>query len=255
MSSKRSYKQGIKKRARGAPPRQRYMKVSQRRAAQIAQASNARTGGFIGRELKFFDTSFNDQLTSNNDWSGAEVDPATAQCISSPAQGDGEQQRDGRKIVIKSAFVNGVIELPRDVHAQGAEPDSVFVALVLDTQTNGAQLNSEDVYINPGGSHQKVTPLRNLQYTSRFRVLDTARVEFSNTNVYSLPLAVPPETGFSSGMMGTFTLSKKLEVPVTFTGAGSTVSTVMDNSLHIVAISSHDQGCQMHYNARIRFIG
>ena len=121
------------------------------RALAIA---NARTAGFLGLEKKFFDTAVAMvALTAPTDAAGGEIDPTAlpgaVACLNAMAQGDGEQNRDGKKVVLKSVQVKGFVQKLGGELAAG--PDSgtkVFVALVLDTQTNGAQLNSEDVFKN-----------------------------------------------------------------------------------------------------------
>jgi hypothetical protein len=225
-----------------------------KRAAQ--QVMNMRTGGFVGMELKFYDTSLvSSALTAPTDGSGGEHDPATVLCLSAPAQGNAEQNRDGRKMTIKSVFVNGIINVPPQdgiSSGNGKEACKVYVALVQDKQSNGAQENSEDVFINPGANALlAASPLRNLEYTSRFRVL----------SVFEEDIPVPTISYDSadieqSGAMRHFKLSKKVNIPVTFTDSTAGVAQVMDNSLHIVAYTNNtDLAPTLSYNSRIRFVG
>jgi len=231
------------------------------RAANIAAArnrrlrdSNVRLGGFLGIENKFYDTSFTGAIASTTGWTAAEIDPASVLCISAPAQGDGESNRDGKKINITSAYVGGVVSLSAQTNASTADTSPVvFIALVLDMQTNGAQLNSEDVYINPlANAITASTPLRNLQYSKRFKVLKTKTLQFP-----PLPLSYDGTNMEQSGVDKSFKMNiSKLNLPVTFTATTAGVANVVDNSLHLVAIASGTGTIPtIYYNARVRFVG
>lgn len=216
------------------------------------RAANLRTGGFLGIEKKFYDTAINEiAIASGTTWAGGENDPATVNTISAPAQGDGESNRDGRKIVVTDVYVSGTVLHVKEADQTAADtPPETLVALVLDTQSNGAQLNAEDVYSNPSANANLAAhPLRNLQYSSRFKVLATALVipepppmTYDGTNI--------EQAGQRTG----FVFKKKLNMPVTFNSTTAGISNVVDNSLHIIALSS-DARQKLSYNARIRFMG
>jgi len=71
---------------------------------------NRRTAGFLGIEKKFYDTGLTSAaLTAPTDATGGEHDPSSTSMISTPAQGDSEQNRDGKRIVIKSVQITGVV--------------------------------------------------------------------------------------------------------------------------------------------------
>ena len=218
---------------------------------------NYRTGGFLGIETKFYDTGLaNGTLNTSTDATNGEQDPATVSCLSAPAQGDTEQNRDGNRIIIKSCYVFGTLTKPTESDQTAVEgPHFFFVALVLDTQSNGATLNSEDVFTNPSSNTSCCTqPLRNLQYSSRFRVLRTF------TGVLQTQNATYDGTNIESGGGGlNFKLAcPKLNIPVQFKGGATAagVSGVNDNSLHVIAWTSDAGGAPtISYNARIRFQG
>lgn len=133
----------------------------------------------------------------------------------------------------------------------------VYIALVLDTQTNGAQLSSEDVYTNPGASvNTACNPLRNMSYTERFKVLKKKKIRipplsitYDGTNIEQSGIVVP------------LSMYCKLGALKTTFQVGQTsgyCSTIVDNSLHIVAysnISSATIPVTLSYNARLRFVG
>jgi len=53
-------------------------------------------------------------------------------CLSAPAQGDGDQNRDGKKIVIKSVQVKGQVSIPPEEGTVDLPGQcKVYVAVVL----------------------------------------------------------------------------------------------------------------------------
>jgi hypothetical protein len=220
-----------------------------------------RTGGFLGLELKFLDCAWNGvTINASTDGSGCEMPPDTGctGCISVPPQGDGESSRDGKSYVIKSVWVSGTIHYTEDTGVSGFEEQTgVFFALVQDTQSNGATIASEDVYINPGttGITMCPQPLRNLQNSKRFRILDSQYV--------------PPPGVIGAGNDGattfvvgptytpTVTLNWKGNIKVNCTtGTTANISTVSDNSIHVVAYTGTVNYTPVFYGkSRLRFMG
>jgi len=224
----------------------------------VSRALNARTGGYLGLELKFLDTAWNAvTINSSTDGSGGELQPSSGctSCISCPAQGDSESQRDGRKFVIKSVYFSGVINtlLSQD-QADAFEDFGVYFALVLDTQTNGATVVSENVYLNPSSSALGMLPkpLRNLQNSKRFRILSSRYV--APGGMYAINDAAA--TGSLAAQKGTnVQLSWKGSINVDTTGTTADVASVSDNALHILAYS--ETGLQKVFSGkcRVRFMG
>lgn len=255
MSNKRKFtgpQRRIMKKARSDPY---YSSAAAMRGARNVTARRLAQAGYFPPETKFYDTTFSGALAAPADASGGECDPATVLCLSAPAQGDGEQNRDGNKMLVKSVFINGMIDCAPQADQTAADiACCYYVALVLDTQTNGSQLNSEDVYTNPSGLNLlAANPLRNLQYSSRFRVLattsghiDQPNMAFDGTNI---------EQG---GARKPFVLSWSGSLPVQFKGGATAagVSGVADNSLHVIAFTSTTGLIPtLRYNSRIRFQG
>ena len=124
---------------------------------------------------------------------------------------------------------------------------------MLDTQTNGAALNSEDVFKNQAGSARlAASPLRNLQFTSRFKVLEQHQATlkdpffgYDGTNLERNGFDVP------------FSFYKKLNgLRVTYSGTTAAISNIIDNSLHIIAYTtSTDLTPLLYYQSRLRFRG
>lgn len=240
---------GVKRRRRRAPPRS-VMRGRRRLAVQG-----------LGIENKYLDVyATATALTAPADCSGGEIQPTggCTGCLSSPAQGDTSQNRDGKKIIISSCFVSGFLDytVQTDKNDPTVAP-TVFVALVQDKQTNKATIVSENVFTNPvGASSCNARPLRNMSYTQRYNVLATATIEPSDVII-----STDGANTCSNDANGRpFVLSWRGQIPVSFDTAVTTanVTGVIDNSLHIIAYCTSTTGSLpvlMTYNSRIRFQG
>ncbi len=216
---------------------------------------NPRSGGFLGMELKFYDTTLVDSnLATTSTGSGIEKDPSATIVLNSVVQGDGESQRDGRKISMKSIFISGIITIPAVAdQTVPEEQPHIAIWLVLDMQTNGATIVSENVFVNKGADVILGTSLmRNLQFTSRFRILD--KVAFNMV----MPGFSGSDTNYDlHGSVRKFKLSAKLNgMGVLYSGTTETVANITNNSLHILAVaSSITMAPNISYNSRLRFMG
>ncbi len=225
----------------------------------IVASSNYRTGGFVGIERKFLDCAWNGvAIASSTAGADGEMQPSSGctGCISAPVQGNGEQERDGRRYNIKSISVSGVV----DTTAVQNQTDVLdlfgyFFALVQDKQTNASTIVSEDVYVNPSANSTAMLPfpLRNLQNTRRFRILDSvyirpgdAWVMGDGTNTGSLSNQVAP----------TFKLSWSGNIPVDSVGTTADVASVSNNSVHLIAFAGSTVFTPIiSAKSRVRFIG
>lgn len=226
-----------------------------RRSSRPRRNVNIRSGGYLGLENKFYDTGISSptNISANANLTGGEIDPSTVNCISAPAQGDGESDRDGRQICITSINVKGVVKVAAQAGQTSADDGTiVFVALVLDKQSNGAQLSSEQVFSNPSNSANLAgQPMLNLQYQQRFKVI--ASKTFSPQDIN---MAYNGTSVAQAGLLLPFTFYKKVKTVTNFTGTTAGVSNVADHSYHIVAFTnSSTLGPQLLYNSRIRFMG
>ncbi len=226
----------------------------QRSAPSRSRKRNPRTAGFLGIEKKFYETSLvGASLTNPTDWSGCEHNPSATICLNSVAQNDTEQGRDGRKMMMKNISVTGVLYQAAQVNQTALDTNPVVqIALVLDQQTNGALLSSENVYVNQGGDAiLAASPFRNLQYITRFKVLRALQVELPQ------PMVVWDGTNVEQGgTASSFRFDVQLEIPVTFSGTTSTIANIIDNSLSIIAgTTSTGTAVTLSYNARLRFVG
>lgn len=204
----------------------------------------------LGVELKTFDTV----KTGNSivaAWAGAEADPA-AGCLGVPTQGNGNSNRDGTKIVVKSLQVQGY--LYRGLASDQNDvryPALVQVSLVMDTQSNGAQLNAEDVYVDTS----PIVPARRvIANTSRFKVLRTETFCIQDSIAFNDGAA----TGSLSSNMYQFNWYVKMNQVMNFVNSagGGTVADIKDVSFHVIAGgTTYSTTVTMDYNFRMRFIG
>lgn len=207
---------------------------------------NIRTGGFLDKEVKYFDFEVNNQALVAG-IAGGEVDPA-ANCIFYPTQGNAVSNREGRRVLMKSLYVNFIFSAdPSSDQADVTDPHPIMVAIVLDTQTNAAQLNAEDVYDD--NTTSKTLACRNMEYINRFRVLWVKRFFLTVSGTFT--------DGANTGSVGyggrRYTVSKKLNIPVNFVANNGNCTDIMDNSLHVIAWGSAADN--IYYRGRIQFVG
>lgn len=224
---------------------------AQRRARTL---SKLRQPVRLADELKFYDTGLAaTAISAATGLTGAEMDPSATSMISTPVQGATASNRIGKQILIKSVQVKGGVTIPQLEDGVNPPPgNKVYVALVLDTQTNVAQLNSEDVFTNPSGDITcNNVPMRNLLFGERFRILKSQIFDGDYHNV-----SVEADNLHSaSGKVLDFEWFVPVQLPVHFNaGTTASIANVIDNSLHVVAFSQQ-AGTFLAYSARIRFVG
>ena len=219
---------------------------------------NARTGGFMGIEKKFLDCSLSDSAVSApSDATAGEHGPTTGctGCITAPAQGDSEQNRDGRKISVDSIYLTGLCAYALQQDQSDVLPaPTVFIALVMDTQTNAATIVSENVFTNPSTSADtNGYPLRNLSNSTRFRVLDSVTI----TPVMMTAMQDGTNSSAQVVIPIPFKLSSNIKFQVSFnTGTTANVSTVVDNSIHVISYAIGTSFApKISYLSRMRFYG
>lgn len=125
-----------------------------------------RTGGFYGRFRGRRTSSFNNELKFlDTTLSVAPMAAAGAVSVNLNVvpQGDTESMRNGRKIVIKSIWLRGALELTPGAAAVGASADFYRLILVQDKQANGQTFAVTDYLATAG-----VLSHRNLANTNRF---------------------------------------------------------------------------------------
>ncbi len=208
-------------------------------------------------ELKFLDTFLAaTNLSVVSTMAGGEFNPTVLRMITTPSVGDDESQRDGKHIIVKSVHVMGTISLPSVANlTAGIPPATGFVALIQDTMTAGAEVNSEDLFVNPGAQVVDMNQAhRNLLFGKRFKVLKLLK--------YSIN-APPVHDGTNVETMGAKRRFEwwipSINMHVNFNaGTTDSVANVVDNSLQILGFCSTNANqptTQLSYTARVRFVG
>jgi hypothetical protein len=223
------------------------------RARKGAPRSKA-TWALAGEELKFIDYGYAAAIPAPTDSTGGEADPATALALNSIAQGDGPSDRDGRKVNVKSVYVTGNVVFSGNAdETDTPSAPVIYIALVMDRQTNGAQLNSEDVFTNPAANAlTAANPVRDLAFSKRFQVCDVARLDDFET------IAFPDgaSTGSVNCSSKAFSLSWSGNVVTNYVAATAVVASIADVSFHVIAFaSSVTFAPSLVYNSRVRFTG
>ncbi len=224
-------------------------------ASQAKAVRNPRTGGFLGIERKFLDSGQKDSaLTTSTSQAGGEHDPTLGDCLNSILQGTNEQNRDGRKVILKSVLVHGTVDSLGNADAGDMPSQAYFyVAIVLDTQTNGTQMSSELAFKNlASDASSSANPFLNLEYQTRFRVIKYVKLRAPTPNAF----ADGTNTGTISGYQVPFSMYASLNIPVNFVSAAGGIGDIVDNSLHVIAwTSSTTLLPRLNYGARVRFMG
>jgi len=246
-----------KKRARRGPLLIAQAARSKRRSSVRWSRQNVASMGFLGIERKFYDTTLvQAAITAPTDATGGELDPSATSMISTPTQGDGEQQRDGKQIACLYVEIVGTIQTAAfEASADLPSGCSVYLACVLDQQTNAAQMNSEDCFKNLGAAAGLApNPIRNLLFGKRFRILKQRTFEMNldtctqqAANDYSWP-----------GKRHNFRWYIPLKgLKINFNaGTTASIANVVDNSIHMIGYANSTATVPLiSYNARLRFLG
>lgn len=223
---------------------------------------NVRTGGLLGIELKFKD--YDQATTLTSDVGGSRiVDPDPENCLNSMSRGSGPSERVGSRITCKDINIRGTLEYKKGHLAEkqtGNAGVKIFMALVLDTQTNGVQVDDPNkVFLN--SSAAKTSSFRNIEFTTRFKVLKTKIFTFDPQPIMQTFVLVEDSAdgvGWG-GVKRSFEWYVPLKNMLTTFGSdetGGTCAEITDNSLHLLCWTDDDEHEQeLRYNARLRYVG
>lgn len=187
-------------------------------------------------ERKYFDSTVDASTLTDItlSWAGAELDAAATGTIFSPQQGDAYNTRDGRKLHVLGIRINWEMVIASQANQSAADAGSrVRILLVQDTQTNGVQLNAEDV-ITSGTAKAGTAMHQNPAYFGRFKVLKDKTFVMQNPSMTNNTTAT---TIVQSGLTraGKWKISFKKPLVVNFnTGNAGSVADIVDNSFHII---------------------
>ena len=208
-------------------------------------------------ETHYFDFSRGTlAFASTADATGGELDPATKNCLNAIQQGAGRNNRLGNRLLVKRIYITGVVNRPDQEIASNEAglpaPASVYIALVRDKQTNGAQMNSEDCFTNDSSSSVLAScPLRDTEHLARFDVLKVVRIDFQPAGVSSNLSTIT----VASGQMVQFTMMvQNMNDVVEYTGTAGTVADISDISYHMIGWTSNTEAAEdITYQGRISF--
>lgn len=215
--------------------------------APARRARNARTGGYKGIELKFLDTELVTEAFTTG-W--VPKNPTTPNCLTAIELGTSESKRSGRKVAIHGIYIKGTIDLDPAEGATAPYPESLArICLVLDTQTNGAEMAATSVMEVP---NESIFSFRKLENTARFKVL------WDRTFKLAAHLVNDGATNAFSrgGDRRVFKINRNFKPPLTVqytnTASPPTIAQVNDNSLHMIGVAS-TATATLSYNCRVRF--
>lgn len=196
-------------------------------------------------------------ITSPTSCQGGELDPTigSTHCLNAVARGDGDSDHKSNFYVLHAVQLVGMVfQAVSNDSTLAIVPPVIYISLVLDRQTNGAQLNSEDVYVNPSGEILLAAQaMRGLPFFKRFVVLDSVTL--------TSPQLSMGTDGSSTNVIAGYTipweLSASLDIVVNTIGSDNTIASILDNSLHVIAYTTPVNGTdpELFYNSRVTFKG
>lgn len=205
--------------------------------------------GYLGIEAKVHDTEY-DKITVSTTVAGSEADPDNVLCLTSPAEGVGDVQRNGRQITVKRLEMN--CHISKHGQSDVGWPAFMRVVVVQDKQTNQAQFNAEDVFLAPTDADLHALAMTNPSTALRFKIL--------HDHLYDLNPQSAGGNGSSNdsaAQLKTFRINIPMNMVVNFATPLGEISDVVDNSIHVLAIrglAGSDQCC-FGYVARATFVG
>lgn len=215
-----------------------------------------RTVGPLAVDVKFFDTQIEDQVINRSqaDWSATTLDPSPALCLFTPENGNGFNERIGRKAWLKKLFLRCELHI-QDGGTAIPVGRSVRILLVQDMQTNGTQMTGNLALETPAASTAGLVHCapQNLANLGRFRILKDKTFVLQNMNGSS--------AGAKAGLKKSFKFSYKPLSPIEVNfnqGSGGTIADIVDNSFHILAHDSAESAffpIHLTYYSRATFTG
>jgi len=196
-------------------------------------------------ELKFARAEYENSVVGTV--AGAEADP-TSGSLSGVSTGTGESNRIGRVIYVKSIYVKGHINIST-LSLLGSE-GYVRLWMVLDKQTNRAQLSSESVLSDPSSTNLDADAMQNLQFSDRFSIVKTELIKIKPSNT-----AGNGTTNDSGSIDVPFAMFHSCNVKQEHAGTSSNVTDITTNSFHLIAIKSANLtvSTNLRYRSQMRF--
>lgn len=205
----------------------------------------------IEQEVKHVDfTVTSDAFTTV--WAGGEMDPGTALSISSIDQGSGDSERVGLRVKLLDWEIKGFVSMPAvESNTTPLSDEIARIIVVLDTQTNIAQLNAEDVMDTISGTLD-VNSFPNWGRETRFEILEdkTFEIHRQQTNEGAINLFACGIERIPFHCRGTFKPPMKVRFNLT---NGGTIADIIDNSIHVIGTATNT-AVQVNYRSRVTYI-
>lgn len=186
-------------------------------------------------------------------WAGTEMDPSAAGgpfyngtttplTLFSPIQGDNYYNRTGRRVDVLKIKINGHIYCaPQSAQTAPDAPAVCRVVVVQDMQTNGAQLNAEDVMNGCQNSgtpspYRTILGFQNPDNFGRFKVLHDEILSLQDTAIAGTSASMEQQ-----GLLLPFKVRRTFTRPVRVNfnqTNGGTVADIVDNSFHVIAMTT-----------------
>jgi len=167
------------------------------------------------------------------------------------AQGTGEQDRIGRKIICKSLFLRGHIRLLDHSGATFPDYNMIRIMVIEDRQCNGANATTAEIFETPPIGPDLISSFNNLANKNRFKTHLDKFVPLNYTTLSGTTNL------YASGKLIPFKFFKKLNIPVEFSGTGtSTISNIQSSNLFVFLWTvTADLNVQFDCISRVRFVG
>lgn len=201
----------------------------------------SRTAGYYGRfapsggELKFFDVDVDDAVVAAN---GTIQNSGS---INNIVQGTGEQNRIGRKCVIKKINWRG-IALLTNIDAQASTNDNIRIIMYLDKQCNGASIAVTDLL-----ETDAFLSFNNLANSQRFRILVDKTIKL--TSVAGAWTGAGTEFGANSV---NFEIFKDVNIPLEFNSTTGAIAEIRSNNIGVLLLGT-DGIASFTSKVRLRF--
>jgi hypothetical protein len=224
-------------------------------AQRIGYSSTPRTrGAAVQGEMKYFDTIRTSTAVATvvDTWvAGTILDPtktivlsaaaevANPLCLFAPTVGAGLNQRNGRNVNLMKIKLQGQVAIPNQT-ALAAPPNGtkVRILLVLDKQTNSAQMTSASLLNGSEDATTTINAYQNPNFFGRFQVL---KEKIINTYNPAMSGVVAGPTIVVNGAVYSFKMNYNfngLSVHFNNTSNG-TVADIVNNSLHFIIGSNN----------------
>ena len=185
-------------------------------------------------ELKFFDVKHSVNPIQDAQQLGV--------CLNNIAQGVGESERVGRKVIVRSIHCRLYINLAGTSDVDDTD-EVIRVVAFLDKQTNGLAVYSDAVMKNT-----EYNVFRNMNNTDRFRVLWDKTIPM---NAQSGAYNGATDKFGSTGKWLYF--NKKVNIPIEFSGSTGQTIEIRSNSLNFYLTAKSGGNCSYRADWRIRY--